>query len=99
MRLPWFIPVSFVSGLTNPVGIQAAKLLTYAAFGVLSAETATLGLAAGTGALCSIWLSRRWLTLVSTARFRRFAVIAMFASGTLILWQQRGVLIALFALT
>jgi uncharacterized membrane protein YfcA len=128
MRLAWFIPVSFVSGLTsglagasgilanpfylnyglvkepllatraaNSVAIQVAKLVTYGAFGVLSAGSAAEGLAAGLGALCSIWLSRRWLTLVSTAGFRRFAVAAMFASGTLILWQQRGVLIALFA--
>lgn len=127
MRLRWFIPVSFVSGVTsglagasgilanpfylnyglvkepllatravNSVAIQLAKLLTYGAFGALSAEIAAEGLAAGVGALLSIWLSRRWLTLVSTAGFRRFAVAAMFASGSLILWQQRGVLIALF---
>jgi uncharacterized membrane protein YfcA len=128
MRLAWFIPVSFVSGLTsglagasgilanpfylnyglvkepllatravNSVAIQVAKLATYGALGVLSTSSAAAGLAAGAGALCSIWLSRRWLTLVSTARFRRFAVVAMFASGTLLLWQQRGTLIALFA--
>ncbi len=81
----------------NSVAIQVAKLATYGAFGVLSTSSAAAGLAAGAGALCSIWLSRRWLTLVSTARFRRFAVLAMFASGTLLLWQQRGMLIALFA--
>ena len=128
MRLPWFIPVSFVSGVTsclagasgilanpfylnyglvkepllatravNSVVIQVAKLLTYGAFGVLSADSAADGLAAGLGALCSIWLSRRWLAWVSTAGFRRFAVAAMFASGTLLLWQQRGILLALFA--
>ncbi len=127
MRLPWFVPVSFVSGLTsglagasgilanpfylnyglvkepllatravNSVAIQIAKLATYGALGALSASTTAEGLAAGAGALCSIWLSRRWLTWVSTAGFRRFAIAAMFASGTLLLWQQRGQLLALF---
>lgn len=126
MRLPWFIPVSFVSGLTsglagasgilanpfylnyglvkepllatravNSVAIQVAKLATYGAFGALSAETTAEGLAAGAGALCSVWLSRRWLAFLSTGRFRRFAIAAMFASGALILWQQRAALVAL----
>ena len=127
MRLPWFVPVSFVSGLTsglagasgvlanpfylnyglikepllatravNSLAVQTAKLLAYGAFGALSADTAALGLAAGAGALCSIWLSRRWLTWLSSATFRRFAVAAMFVSGTVLLWQQRSMLIALF---
>jgi len=128
MRLPWFIPVSVVSGLTsglagasgilanpfylnyglvkeallatlavNSVAIQTVKLLTYGALGVLSADTAALGLAAGTGALCSVGLSRLWLSSLSTPAFRRFAIVAMFASGTVLLWQQRSLLIALFA--
>lgn len=126
MRLPWFIPVSFVSGVTsglagasgilanpfylnyglvkepllatravNSVAIQLTKLLAYTAFGVVSRDIAASGLAAGAGALCSVWLSRRWLPYVSTAAFRRFAIVAMFASGTLLLWQQRGLLVAL----
>ena len=128
MRLPWFIPVSFVSGLAsglagasgilanpfylnyglvkeellatravNSVMIQATKLLTYGVLGVLDAETVSLGLAGGAGALCSVWLSRRWLTHLSIGSFRRFAVAAMFGSGALLLWQQRGVLMALIA--
>jgi uncharacterized protein len=127
VRLPWFIPVSFVSGLTsglagasgilanpfylnyglvkepllatravNSIAIQTAKLLTYSVLGALSTDVAALGLAAGAGALCSIWLSRHWLTWVSTAAFRRFAIVAMFASGTVLLWQQRSLVIALF---
>ncbi len=128
MRLPWFVPVSFISGLAsglagasgilanpfylnyglvkepllatravNSVVIQVVKLLTYGAFGALSVASIQAGLAAGLGALCSIWLSKRWLRLLGTKEFRRFAVAAMFASGTLLLWQQRGVLLALLA--
>ncbi len=64
--------------------------MPYSALGVLGGEIAAQGLAAG-------WLSRRWLSWISTTGFRRFAVAGMFASGSLLLRQQRRVLLALFA--
>jgi len=128
MRLPWFIPVSIISGFTsglagasgllanafylnyglvrepllatraaNSLLIQITKLATYAGLGVLTSSSIENGVIAGTGALAAIWLSRKWLPLVSTDRFRRFTVLVMLGSGIYMLWQQRralGLLIA-----
>ncbi len=81
----------------NSLFIQIAKLGTYGLLGVLTTDAAIPGLIAGTGALVAIWLSRRWLPLLSHSRFRQFAVFVMLSSGTYMLWQQRGVLLALLA--
>ena len=125
MRLPWFIPVSFISGLTsglagasgllanpfylnyglvkepllatravNSVVIQISKIITYTAFGLLTAGAVREGLAAAAGAVLAIWLSKRWLGILTARRFRQFTVSVMFAAGSFMLWQQRGVLIA-----
>ncbi len=128
MRLGWFIPVSFVSGLTsglagasgllanpfylnyglvkepllatravNSVVIQISKIVTYSAFGLLTGAAVREGLAAACGAMLAIWFSKRWLGLLTARRFRQFTVSVMFAAGTYMLWQQRGVLIGLLA--
>lgn len=126
MRLPWFIPVSFVSGATsgltgaggllaNPfylnygiekermlatravvsLAIQVAKLSAYGTFGALNATVIGEGVAAGLGGAAAVWLSRRWLGLLSMTRFRQFAIAVMLASGSLLLWDQRAALLAL----
>ena len=123
MRLPWFIPVSIVSGFTsglagasgllvnpfylnyglvrepllatraaNSLLIQITKLATYASFGVMTLNSIENGVVAGAGALAAIWLSRRWLPLVSNDRFRRFTVFVMLGSGVYMLWQHRTAL-------
>lgn len=81
----------------NSLGIQLAKLGTYAAFGVLGTERLGEGLAAGAGAIAGIWCSNHLLPALDESRFRRFAVLVMFASGLVILWQQRTALIGLLA--
>ena len=121
MRLPWFVPVGFASGLTsaivgasgvlsNPfylnygmvkermlatravhsIVIQLAKFAAYASFGALSWHLALHGLAAGAGAIAAIWITRPWLHRLKTQRFRQFAVLAMLASGVMLLWQERA---------
>ena len=116
MRLAWFVPVSFASGMTsaivgasgvlanpfylnygmvkermlatravNSIVIQLAKLAAYAAFGVLDADLVAHGLAAGAGAVLAVWVTRPWLHRLPSRRFRQLAVLAMFASGVLLL--------------
>lgn len=128
MRLPWFVPVSivsgFISGLTGASGllvnpfylnyglvrepllatraansllIQVTKLATYASVGVMSLDSIENGFVAGSGALAAVWLSRRWLPLVSNDRFRRSTVLVMFGGGLYMLWQQRSALALLIA--
>lgn len=83
----------------NSLFIQLAKLATYAVLGVLTQSSIVDGLAVGTGAIISIGLSRRWLSVVSHTRFRQMAVTAMVAGGLLMLWQQRSAVLALLAAT
>jgi uncharacterized membrane protein YfcA len=128
MRLPWFVPVSFASGLisamvgasgllanpfylnyglvkeemlatraVNSLAIQVVKLASYWVFGVLSWSVLRHGLAAGLGAVAAIWLTNRWLNLLSLYRFRQFAVVVMAAGGLMILWHQRRFLAGLFS--
>lgn len=129
MRLPWFVPVSIVSGMTsgltgaggliaNPfylnyglekerllatravisIVIQCTKLTAYSVFGALSLTVLTEGAAAGLGALLAVWLSRHWLDLLPTLRFRQLAVAVMLGSGSLMLWDQRAAVIAFLRL-
>jgi hypothetical protein len=94
MPLPWFVPVSFVSGLTS-LAIQLVKIGAYAVFGVLHWRLARHGLTAGAGAIAAIWLVNPWLRHLSSFRFRQFAVFVMLFGGLLILWQQRALVTAL----
>jgi hypothetical protein len=125
MRLAWFVPVSFVSGLTsavvgasgllanpfylnyglmkeamlatravNSIAIQLVKIAAYIAFGALHWRLARHGLLAGAGAVAAIWLANPWLRYLSSHRFRQLAVVVMLIGGLLILWQQRGFLLA-----
>jgi uncharacterized membrane protein YfcA len=120
MRLAWFPPVSFVSGMTsaivgasgllanpfylnygmekeamlatravNSLAIQAVKIATYLAFGVLNWDLARHGLAAGSGAALAILVTRPWLRHLDGRRFRQFAVLVMLIAGLGVLWQQR----------
>ena len=77
----------------NSLLIQIAKLSTYAVLGAVTTSSVVEGLVAGTGALVSIWLSRRWLFKLSNTRFRQMAVITMLAGGMFMLWQQRDVVL------
>lgn len=123
MRLPWFVPVSFTSGLisavigasgllvnpfylnyglmkesmlatraANSIAIQLVKLVSYTTFGMLSWTTLRHGMAAGAGAVAAIWLANNWLRVLSTTRFRQFAVLVMALGGMMILWRHRALL-------
>jgi uncharacterized protein len=81
----------------NSLFVQIAKLGTYGLMGAFTADAALDGSIAGAGALLSIWLSRSWLPLLSHARFRQLTVFVMLSSGSYLLWQQRGFVLALLA--
>jgi uncharacterized protein len=76
----------------NSLLIQITKLATYASFGVMTLNSIENGVVAGAGALAAIWLSLRWLPLVSNDRFRRFTVFVMLGSGVYMMWQHRTAL-------
>jgi uncharacterized membrane protein YfcA len=78
----------------NSLAIQTVKLTSYGAFGVLSWQLVSYGLAAGFGAMVGIYLANRWLTFVSKQRFRQFAILAMALAGVSILWRQRQWILA-----
>jgi uncharacterized membrane protein YfcA len=83
----------------NSLCIQLTKIATYGVLGVLTETTALDGCAAGIGAVLSVWLSRRYLSWVSHARFRQLAVLAMMIGGLLMLWQQRSMIGALVGIS
>lgn len=72
----------------NSLVIQLAKIATYTSLGVMNADLALHGAAAGAGAVIAVWATRPWLRRLSSRRFRQLAVAAMVASGLLILWQR-----------
>ena len=76
----------------NSLVIQLAKIATYATLGVMDADLALHGAAAGAGAVIAVWATRPWLRRLSSRRFRQLAVTAMVASGLLILWQRLDLL-------
>lgn len=74
--------------------MHLAKIAAYAGFGAMSGRLWLMGLAAGAGAFAANWLARVWLRRMSERLFRRIIVAVMAASGAVMLWEQRGVLLA-----
>jgi uncharacterized protein len=78
----------------NSAAIQIVKITTYLLLGVIDRDLARHGLATGAGAVLAIAVTKPWLNRVNPLLFRRFAVAAMVVGGTLVLWEQRGWLVA-----
>ncbi|HET8996005.1 MAG TPA: sulfite exporter TauE/SafE family protein [Acetobacteraceae bacterium] len=79
----------------NSLAIQLTKLASYTAFGVLTGERLFDGLAASAGAAIAIAASNSWLERLSSKRFRQLAVGLIVATGLLMLWRQRGLMLGL----
>jgi hypothetical protein len=103
VRLPWFVPVSFVSGVTSAIvgasgllanpfylnyGLTKERMLATRAVNSL-VDLVRHGVTVGAGAGLAIWVTRPWLHRLNPCSFRKFAVLVMVLAGLLILWQQR----------
>jgi uncharacterized membrane protein YfcA len=76
----------------NSLAIQLTKIVTYIIFGTLSVDVLRDGLITGIGAGAAVLLSRPLLDQIDGARFRRFTVVMMAATGVVILWRRRELL-------
>ncbi len=76
----------------NSMLLQVTKLISYAAFGVLQWGTLHDGVIAGAGTVAAIILVTPVLGRTSPRAFRTFAVLAMFATGLLMVWRHRAML-------
>lgn len=68
------------------------KLITYYICGVLKPEYMVYGLIIGLGAIPGNFLGQFLLKKVSEHLFRYLVLIVMFITGSLMIWQQRGIL-------
>ncbi|MBS0560016.1 MAG: sulfite exporter TauE/SafE family protein [Proteobacteria bacterium] len=79
----------------NSLAIQMTKLAGYAAFGALTSERLLDGLAASAGASIAVAASNAWLDRMSSRLFRGVAIGVIVATGLLMLWRQRALVLAL----
>ena len=80
------------TGSVHSLFIQLTKIATYGSLGVLSLGSVLEGIAAGTGAVIAIYVTRRWLDDFKEIWFRRLAVLLMLTSGLSMLWRSRRLL-------
>lgn len=73
----------------NKAVLHLVKVLAYAAFGNLSGEYLTYGLAIGLGALPANWLGKQVLAKLSVQQFRQLVFAFVAVSGVAMIWQQR----------
>jgi uncharacterized protein len=123
MRLPWFVPVSILSGVISgmlgasslisvpfylnygltkermiatgaihSLFIQLTKIAAYGSLGVLTTSSALEGVAAGSGAMVAICVTKPWLDKFKETWFRRAALLLMLVSGLSMIWRSRTVL-------
>lgn len=76
----------------NQVFMHTVKIAFYCAFGVMTREYWSYGLAIGLAAFPGNWLGRIVLARMNDASFRKLAFAFIFLAGTTLLWQQRELL-------
>lgn len=69
--------------------VHTVKMVTYAAFGVLTIPYLKYGLVIGLAAFPANWLGQLALKKISDQQFRQFVTAILTISGLLILWEQR----------
>lgn len=72
--------------------VHLVKILSYAAFGVLSLPIISYGLLIGIGAFPGNWLGQKVLDQMEEKQFRQIAIAFVFLSGIMLVWNQRQVL-------
>lgn len=77
------------TGAVHSLFIQIPKIATYASVGALSSRSLLEGVAAGSGAVFAIYVTRPWLDTLKEVWFRRLAVVLMLTSGSSMLWHSR----------
>jgi uncharacterized membrane protein YfcA len=77
------------TGAVHSLFIQITKIATYASVGALSSRSLLEGVAAGSGAVFAIYVTRPWLDTLKEVWFRRLAVVLMLTSGSSMLWHSR----------
>ncbi|MGB3200105.1 MAG: sulfite exporter TauE/SafE family protein [Nodosilinea sp.] len=73
----------------NQTVLHLVKVLAYAAFGNLSGDYLTYGLAIGLAALPANWLGKQVLSKLSVQQFRQLVFAFVAVSGVAMIWQQR----------
>ncbi len=71
----------------NSLIMQLTKLISYGAFGALSLQIASFGVALGLGAVVGVFLARKQLSRVDSQQFRQYTLILMFISGIAMLYK------------
>jgi len=71
----------------NEITLHVLKLGLYVSFDLVDRTVAGIGLLVGLAAMLAAWLSRRLLTAVSDATFRRAGYLAMVACGCFMAWH------------
>ena len=78
----------------NSIVMQTTKLAGYFAFGALLKEFLIYGAVIGMAAACASWTGKRLLSRMEGKRFRQWVVGLMVFTGLVLLWQERGTLLA-----
>jgi uncharacterized protein len=78
---------------THVVIIHLVKILTYAAFGILSPQVIATGLVIGVGAIPANFLGKYILNKINAQQFRLIVLATMAISGVWMLWGQRDLLV------
>jgi uncharacterized membrane protein YfcA len=77
---------------THVVIIHLIKIVTYAAFGVLSPQIIGIGLVIGLVAIPANFVGKHILNKMNAQQFRQLVLTTMAISGVWILWGQRDLL-------
>ena len=78
----------------NSFFMQLTKLTSYAAFGAMTREFWIYGIAIGVAATLASWVGKRLLGRMEGKRFRQAVIAVMVITGALMLWQERGAIVA-----
>lgn len=65
----------------NSFVMQLTKLISYSAFGVLSMQTVSYGVALGIGAIVGVFLARKHLARIDVMQFRQYTLALMLLCG------------------
>ncbi len=74
---------------TNRTAVHLIKVVVYSYFGILTVQTAGLGVLMGVAAFPGNWLGQKALKRISEQQFRRLVIGFVTVSGGLLLWDQR----------
>ena len=70
---------------TNSFVMQLTKLFSYGAFGILSLDIISYGIALGAVAIVGVFFARQHLSNIEVERFHHYTLILMFVCGIAIL--------------